>query len=254
MNLSMNVSMNVSMSRSASLRRGWTVRTFFAAAVLGHAALSWASQSAAPQDLSSDKPPAEVTFAFERPGLDVPQFSFELREDGSGFYRAQQAEKPPTNTSIRGEAAQRIERSLTLSAPMVTQIFSAARQLQSFNIPCASKLKNIADTGKKTLSYIGVDGKGSCIFHYSENKTVAKLTDDFIGIALTLDEGRRLDFLHKYDRLGLDAEMILLVDEVQAGQALELGTISHTLTSIAEDTALIQRVRSKAQQLLDQSK
>ena len=29
----------------------------------------------------------------------------------------------------------------------------------------------------------------------------------FLAIAFTMDEGRKLEFLHRYDRLGLDAEM-----------------------------------------------
>ena len=49
--------------------------------------------------------------------------------------------------------------------------------------------------------------RGSCVYNYSDNKNVALLTDTFLGIAFTLDEGRKLDFLHRYDRLGLDAEM-----------------------------------------------
>src|SRR5205823_7571283 len=109
----------------------------------------------------------------------------------------------------------------------------------------ASKAKNIADTGKKTLTYTGPDGSGSCTYNYSENKTIDMLTNTFLAIAYTLDEGRRLEFLHRYDRLGLDAEMSLLLQEVGAGRALELGTIAPALAAIVDDTAVIQRVRSE---------
>jgi hypothetical protein len=47
--------------------------------------------------------------------------------------------------------------------------------------------------------------------------------------------------------------MATLSQEVQEGRALELGTISPTLTSIADDTALIQRVRLKASKMLEES-
>ena len=67
-----------------------------------------------------------------------------------------------------------------------------------------------------------------------------------------MDEGRRLEFLHRYDRLGLDAEMISFAQEVEAGRALELGTISPTLAAIADDTAVIQRVRLRAAKMLEQ--
>jgi hypothetical protein len=157
-----------------------------------------------------------------------------------------------TSTSVRGQAAQHIDRPINLSHGTVAKIFKEARTANHFNIECASKAKNIADTGKKTLSYMGADGSGSCTYNYSENKTIDTLTNTFLSIAYTLDEGRRLEFLHRYDRLGLDAEMISFAQELEAGRALELGTISPALAAIADDTALIQRVRLKAQKMLEQ--
>jgi hypothetical protein len=210
------------------------------------------AQTADPPTAASAKAQAEVSFQFDRTGLPVPRFTLRLKEDGSGRYEADQAEIAATTTSMRGQAAQHIDRPINLSKGTVAKIFKAARTLNYFNIECASKLKNIADTGKKTLSYTGPDGSGSCVYNYSENKTVGTLTDTFLAIAYTIDEGRRLEFLHRYDRLGLDAEMISLAQEVEAGRAVELGTISPALASIADDTAVIQRVRLKAQKMIEQ--
>jgi hypothetical protein len=193
-----------------------------------------------------------VSFQFDRTGLPVPRFTLRLREDGTGRYEADQGEIPATANSMRGQAAQHIDQSITLTSPTVSKIFKAARSVNHFNIECASKLKNIADTGKKTLTYTGTDGSGSCLYNYSENKSVDTLTNTFLAIAYTIDEGRRLAFLHRYDRLGLDAEMISFGQELDAGRALELGTISSTLAAIADDNALIQRVRLKAQKMLEQ--
>ena len=199
----------------------------------------------------SGKTPAEVSFQFDRTGLPVPRFTLSLHEDGTGTYKADQAEIPATPTSMRGQAAQHIDRSLNLTPATVTKIFKAARALNYFNIECASKAKNIADTGKKTLTYTGADGSGSCTYNYSENKSVDTLSNSFLAIAYTMDEGRRLEFLHRYDRLGLDAEMISLGQEIEAGRAMELGTITPVLAAIADDTAVIQRVRLRAQKMLE---
>lgn len=195
---------------------------------------------------------AEVSFQFDRPGLAVPRFTLRLRENGTGSYQADQAEIAATANSMRGQAAQHIEHPINVSRETVAKIFKAARAANYFNIECASKAKNIADTGKKTLSYAGPDGSGSCLYNYSESKPVDTLTNTFLAIAYTIEEGRRLDFLHRYDRLGLDAEMISFAGEVEAGRALELGTISPTLAVIADDTAVIQRVRLRAQKMLEQ--
>jgi hypothetical protein len=210
------------------------------------------AQTSEPPTAPSVKSQAEASFQFDRTGLPVPRFTLRIREDGTGTYQADQAEQPATANSMRGQAAQHIDRSISLSRGTVAKIFKEARALNYFNIECASKAKNIADTGKKTLSYTGADGSGSCTYNYSENKTVSSLTDTFLAIAYTMDEGRRLEFLHRYDRLGLDAEMITLTQELEAGRALELGTISPVLAAIADDTAVIQRVRLRAQKILEQ--
>ncbi|MCU1225376.1 MAG: hypothetical protein JWQ42_3469 [Edaphobacter sp.] len=234
---------------------------FYAWAMLGVVvAMSSASvmegQPTAPAD-----PPAvlqpEVSFQFDRIGLPVPRFTVQVREDGTGRYQADEADgssASQSSSAVRYVGGKHIDRTMTLGSATVAKIFKLARGLDRFNIACASKAKNIADTGKKTLSYVGADGRGSCSYNYSENKSVATLTDMFLAIAFTIDEGRRLDFLHRYDRLGLDAEMTSLVHEIDEGRALELGTIAPSLDAIAADTALMQRVRMRATKLLEQAK
>jgi hypothetical protein len=229
-------------------------RALLGSALLLAPALAFAGQTASPPAAVPGHAPAEVTFQFEHLGLPVPRFTLLVREDGTGTYQAEQAERSSTPTAMRGEAAQHIDRTLQLSPPTVAKIFKTARELGYFNMACSSRLKNIADTGEKTLSYSGPNGHGSCVFHYSEEKKIQMLTDTFQAIAFTLDEGRRLEFLHRYDRLGLDAEMTTLSQEVEAGRALELGTISPALATIADDAAVIQRVRLRSAKLLEETK
>ncbi len=222
------------------------------AALLSAGSLSATAQTVDSANATAAKPQAEVSFHFERIGLPVPKFTLTVKEDGTGRYEADQAEIPATLNSMRGQAAQHIDRPIVLTSVTVAKLFKDARSLNYFNLDCASKAKNIADSGKKTLTYSGPDGSGSCTYNYSENKTVQTLTDRFQAIAYTMDEGRRFEFLHKYDRLGLDAEMITFSQEVDAGRALELETIAPVLASLADDGALIQRVRLKARKMLDQ--
>jgi hypothetical protein len=210
------------------------------------------AQAPKPASDSSAMTKPEVSFQFDRPGLAVPRYTLQIWEDGTGRYQADQAEMPATANSTRGQAAQHIDRPINLSKDTITKIFKAARAANYFNVECASKAKNIANTGNKTLKYAGADGSGSCTYNYSENKTIDSLTSTIMAITYTMDEGRRLDFLHRYDRLGLDAEMISFGQEADAGRALELGTISPTLAAIVDDMAVIQRVRLKAQKMLEQ--
>jgi hypothetical protein len=229
-------------------------RVVLAYALLFSCGLLCGAQVVVPVNGLPGSPVAEVNFEFERPGLAVPRFTLLLRENGTGVYKAEQTEVTPTGTSMRGEAAQHVDRTILLSPETIAKVFKAARELNYFNVECASKAKNIANTGKKTLNYSGADGHGSCVYNYSENKNVEMVGDTFIAIAYTLDEGRRLEFLHRYDRLGLDAEMAGLAQQIDEGRALEVGTISQTLAAIADDTAVMQRVRLRATKMLAQTK
>jgi hypothetical protein len=192
----------------------------------------------------------QVSFSLDRKGLPVPTYQFLINQDATGIYQGQEIPQAGGLGASTELPPQSFRRSINLSPATTARIFSLARELKHFNIPCASKEKNIADTGTKTLTYRGADGSGSCTYNYTENKDVQALTDIFQGIAETMDEGRELDRLHRYDRLGLDAAMTYLSQEVSAGRALEVGTIAASLRSISDDTEVMERVRTRASALL----
>src|SRR5258708_19972567 len=158
--------------------------------VLGSVLVVWAAvafvaaQTAAPTADASASKQAEVSFQFDRTGLPVPRFTLRIREDGTGRYQADQAETPATANSMRGQAAQHIDRPINLTRGTVAKIFKAARAANYFNIECASKAKNIPDTGNKTLTYTGADSSGSCTYNYLEKKTVDPLTNTSPAITL----------------------------------------------------------------------
>ncbi len=198
---------------------------------------------------------ATVTYGFERPGLPVPRFRIVIREDGTGSYEGDEVASGAGGggDTARGQQTAHVERKMNVSAANTAKIFKTARSEKFFNVTCASKAKNIADTGAKTLSYAGPDGKGMCAYNYTENKGVAMLTELFAGIATTLDEGRKLEFKHRYDHLGLDAELDILTQANEGGRAVELGTIAPLLHQLVDDTELMQRVRLRAAKLLDRA-
>ncbi len=231
--------------------RRWTGASWLAVAAVLFGAPATQAQAANPAS-----PAAEVTFAFERPGMPVPQYVLTVHEDGSAHYAAKGVAAPISQrygVEAASSATGEVQQNMHLSAPAVQRIFATARADHFFTGQCNSRAKNLADTGRKTLSYRGPDGSGSCVYNYSDNKGVSNLTQLFLGIQQTLEEGRRLEWRHRYDRLGLDAEMETLQTEAAAGQALELGTIAPVLESISRDTDLIERVRVRAARLLERT-
>jgi hypothetical protein len=148
------------------------------------------------------------------------------------------------------DAREEVTQPIHISAESVGTIFGTARALHFFAMRCDSDAKNIANQGAKHLEYRGPDGAGACEYNWSPNPRLEQMTSLLQAMALTLDEGRTLARLHRYDRLGLDAEMGVLVNAVRSGDAAELGNIAPVLDSIAQDESVIGRVRVQARNLL----
>ena len=196
-------------------------------------------------------PTKAVRFDFDRPGMPVPKYSLTISADGSAKYEGVAVPASShVDASLPAQPFAVPANRAVISNATLHKVFSLAKSAKYFNTACASKAKNIADTGNKTLTYTGSDGAGTCTYNYSENTNVEALTEIFQGIAETMDEGRQLDYLQRYDRLGLDAAIAFLAQEVTEGRALELGTIAPTLHSLADDAQVMDRVRARANTLL----
>jgi hypothetical protein len=214
---------------------------------------AWTSAMAQDPQVPPNAPPAaraEVAFAFSRLGVQVPKYRLTIREDGTVLYEGDALPFVNARYSSATPPPQPFRSATDISPATAARVLKLAHDLRRFSITCASKAKNIADTGAKTLSYSGPDGSGSCTYNYSESKDVQQLTDIFQGIAETMDEGRRLDYQHRYDRLGLDETITFLGQEVSEGRALEVATIAASLRSIAGDSEVMERVRTRANALL----
>jgi hypothetical protein len=212
--------------------------------------------------VAAAQPPAGETlvFHFERAALPVPAYTFTLHQDGTGTYAASYAAaSAPVSkfapTYPQAQAAPPVEttRQIALSAKTTALLFERVRSTDHFRSGCESKLKNIADTGAKTITYTTPDGSAHCTYNYTENKTIAAITETFQGIAQTLDDGRSIDLKHRYDRLGLDQELVQLADQVKDGRALEVATIAPVLQALCDDQQVMDRVRKRAAGLLEAS-
>jgi hypothetical protein len=203
--------------------------------------------AALPAAAQTPAEPATIVYHFERVGLTVPVYTITLHEDGSGSYKA-------THLAVEGVAsAGETNAPISLTPATTAKIFQDVRSTDHFHSRCESKAKNIADSGTKTLDYTGADGHASCTYNYTENKAVEAVTETFGAIQTTLEFGSQLEFRHRYDRLGLDALMSALILRVKEKAAIEVQVIAPTLTSIAMDGAVIERVRVAAEKLLQMS-
>ena len=197
------------------------------------------------QDAAPDTPPAgtitpfRLTVSYDRPGLQVPHWQITVPLHGMAEYTGK-----PEKGSDPGQILFR------LSAAGRTRLASLMERTHNLQ-PCETHSKGIANMGTKEVEYAAADGPAArCTFNFTDNKPLSEALDYMLAIAGTVQAGLELDRLHRYDRLGLDPVMIRLAEDAKTGRAAELGAIRPTLESLATDVALLERVRTRAQQLL----
>ncbi|GGH09980.1 hypothetical protein [Silvibacterium dinghuense] len=197
---------------------------------------------------------ATITFSFENPQLQPPQYRITLHEDGSGQYES--AATPATagvDVPTSDAAALNLpamKREIRIADPLLEQVFALARSHHFFDMACEAPKEHTAFTGKKLWSYEGTDGHGACTYNFSKDPQVNALGEQMEAVAYTLAEGQRLDLQHLHSRLALDAELENLQDSFREHRAAEIANIAPTLKAIAGDQEVMERARKRALSLL----
>jgi hypothetical protein len=195
-------------------------------------------------------PTAQIRFTYENPKLQPQKYVLTVEEDGTGHFRSEGSGQSD-GQSMSSEPQ---DRPIHISRTLREAMFAAARKSKLFAFSCDDGGKNIAFQGTKTLEYEGPEGKGSCVYNWSKNSQIEKLTDQFEAMAATLDEGSRLQRQYEHGRLSLDSEMEILEQMVHEGRAIELENIAPILQTLAGDEAVLQRVQRRARALLEVAK
>jgi hypothetical protein len=184
---------------------------------------------------------------FSNPGLIPATWTLDLHPDGSGHFHSERGSAP--RTSIGWMEPPDLDQDVRVSAAFARHAFETAAAQRYFQMECESRNK-VAFQGTKRLSYTGPEGTGACSFNYAKEKPVQELSDSLEAVAATIVEGARLERLRQHDRLGLDQEMQSFAEMTADGRATEVGAIREELERIADDEALMERVRRKAKELL----
>ncbi len=195
---------------------------------------------------------ATISFQFDNAQLQPASYSLEIHEDGSGHYKS--VPGTPSASVDAGPAdyitPQAMNREIKVGEPLRSQLFAAARSHHFFAMECEATKLHVAFTGKKTLTYSGANGRGSCTYNYSKDDQLNRLAEQMEAIAFTLEEGQRMVLQHEHSRLALDAELETLQDAAKNGRALEIENIAPQLQSIADDEEVLLRARRRAKLLL----
>ena len=190
-------------------------------------------------------PPADATVTYDTLWEDsTPQkYMITVKASGEARYQSSNPTKPnPEDLDF--------DTRFTISAENVKKIFDLAAELNYFHGDFDFKDHPVAFTGKKTLSYNDASRHFQTTYNWSTNKSLEQITQIFQGIASTLQHGRKLQYLHRYDRLGLEAELKFMEEEAKNHQLAELQVISPDLQSIVDDYRVMHIARQRARRLL----
>jgi hypothetical protein len=193
--------------------------------------------------------PRVGTVAFDLVWEDAtPQeFTIRTQADGPSSYLSRNPFKP---VQSGGEKDPDYTLEFTMSPGNQRRIFKLAEQAHYFNGNFDYRGHAIANTGKKTLTYADETRHFQTTYNHSENKAIQELTSIFQGISNSIGFGRKLEFKHKYDKLGLESELKAMEDAAENHNLAEIQVIAPALKSIADDSAVLNIARQRARRLL----
>ncbi|MBZ5531103.1 MAG: hypothetical protein LAO20_06710 [Acidobacteriia bacterium] len=191
-----------------------------------------------------------ITFTCDWEATTPQKYSITVKPDGSAHYQSSSPTRPDKDSTSNDEDYQL---DFTLSAANRDKIFKLAEQAEYFNGDFEFHKHAIANTGKKTLSYADATRYFQTVFNYSENQAIQELSQIFRGISATLQHGRKLQFLRRFDRLGMEEELKAAEANAESHSLAELQLIAPLLESIANDSGILNIARQRAKRLLAQS-
>jgi hypothetical protein len=225
------------MSRRSSFLCGFLICAAFLAALVLHAQ-------------SSDQNPIIPTITFVRlwEAYTPQEVTITLQSAGTATYRSRNPLKAPDLDSDPDYST-----NFTMSAPNRDKLFRYAKEANYFDGDFGFKKHVVSSTGKKTLTYADPVRHFETAYDYSENKAIQEITNIFQGISNTIEQGRKLQFLRRFDKLGLEAELKGMENAMEGHNLAELQLIAPILESIANDPAILNIARQRAKRILAKS-
>lgn len=197
--------------------------------------------------LEPDVPPDQhvptVTFAFELPGTRPGHYSVAVASTGQAAYRSEEE-------AGAGTPGEPYMMKFVISRATAKRIFDLVRGLNYFQGDFEYRNGRIANLGAKTLTYSEGTRHTQTSINYSVNPQMQALIKLFQDMANSLEFGRRLTYLYRYDKLGLDAELKGMEQEAKNKNLAELQVDEAILRQISNDHSIMNISRRRADHLL----
>lgn len=196
---------------------------------------------------SEAQAPAVVTFTIDFPSSEPERYSIRVPSAGPAHYQSSGRMLPDADVTDS------FDFDFALTAETRQKIFDLAQKAGYFEKGLDSHGKNLAFTGKKTLSYKDARRSGESTYNYSSNSAVQELTGLMQSLSATLECGHRLQYDRQYQKLALEDELKRLEDLVRTRDLIEVTAIRPILDQIIADQSVVNVARARAQRLLERS-
>ena len=196
---------------------------------------------------AQEKPPSTaptVTFTLDFPKSEPSHYFISISSDGHASYESN------GKLTLDSDVTDPFTLQFTASPEATTRVFDLAKKAHYFHGDLASKNRNIAFTGDKTLTYSEGQTNNRATYNYSPIPAVTELTGFLQNLSNTLEFGHRLQYYHRYQKLALDSELKSMEEAFKDNSLPELGAIAPILQQIVADHSVMNVVRSRAQRLL----
>jgi hypothetical protein len=176
-----------------------------------------------------------ISFTKEFPNSQPDYISITLRESGAAEFRMAPNEKPVLSQ---------------LSPESTAQIFELARKLSLFEGVTIESGKKVAQMGKKTFAYENGAERNAVSFNHTESADALTLTSLFERLSNTQQHRDRLEYLLRFDRLGVTKELLQLEIDLNQDRLLEPSLLLPVLEKIQRDRSLVNVAHARAAQVV----
>ena len=197
----------------------------------------WAS---VPHAASGDETKAlpKVTFTKELRGSVPECVTIAVAADGSATYDGRKCDDPPSLRPFK------------LSAATTQRVFDLAAQMRNFNSVELESHKRVANLGLKTFTYENGSERNQVQFNYTLRPEAQELADLCERISSVQQHVVALEYLMRYDHLGLPKELQQIQIDLQNKALADPEVMSPTLERIARNPKLLHLAQTRAEDIL----
>ena len=189
---------------------------------------------------------AVVGFTLDFPGSEPSHYAISVSSDGPSSYDSD----GKLSADSEGDP---FHLDFSMSPETRQRVFELAERAHYFQGEIDSRKKNLASTGRKTLTYKDSARSTTATYNYSPVVAVQQITQLFLSLSATLEFGRRLQYFHRYQKLALDEELKRMEGAVTGTGLEEISAVVPILQAIASDSSVINPVRARAQRMIERA-